>query len=154
MADRKHIGGNYNIEHSYHLVLAKRRSGKHLALSQGIRAFREVHVDAPVHFFKHMESGHFIELLKKCACLVGNSSVGNPGKAVHWESPVVNIGNRQCGQGKKRQCDRLQTGNRIHRYPRSNSSSPMAPMSLYISMEMGMPAKKIAHLLSHNIHYR
>lgn len=65
--------------------------------AQGIRAFREQHQDLPFHFFKGMESGHFIQLLKNCACFVGNSSVGIR-ECSALGIPVVNIGSRQRGR--------------------------------------------------------
>lgn len=65
--------------------------------SQGIRAFREQHPDLPFHFFKNMESRHFIQLLKKCACFVGNSSVGIR-ECSALGVPAVNIGSRQRGR--------------------------------------------------------
>lgn len=64
---------------------------------QGIRAFREQHADLPFHFFKNMESGHFIQLLKNCACFVGNSSVGIR-ECSALGIPAVNIGSRQRGR--------------------------------------------------------
>ena len=65
--------------------------------AQGIRAFREQHPNLPIHFFKNMESGHFIQLLKKCACFVGNSSVGIR-ECSALGIPAVNIGSRQRGR--------------------------------------------------------
>jgi len=65
--------------------------------TQGIRAFREHHPDLPFHFFKNMESCHFIQLLKKCACFVGNSSVGIR-ECSALGVPAVNIGSRQRGR--------------------------------------------------------
>ncbi|MHA4737755.1 UDP-N-acetylglucosamine 2-epimerase [Dyadobacter sp. MSC1_007] len=65
--------------------------------SEGINVFRERGNKAPIHFFRNMESGHFIQLLRKCACLVGNSSVGiREGSSLGL--PVVNIGSRQRGR--------------------------------------------------------
>lgn len=65
--------------------------------AQGIRAFREQHPDLPFHFFKNMESRHFIQLLKGCACFVGNSSVGIR-ECSALGIPAVNIGTRQRGR--------------------------------------------------------
>lgn len=65
--------------------------------AQGIRAFREQHVDLPFHFFKNIESRHFIQLLKNCACFVGNSSVGIR-ECSALGVPAVNIGSRQWGR--------------------------------------------------------
>lgn len=65
--------------------------------AQGIRAFREEHPELPFHFFKNMESAHFIQLLRKCACFVGNSSVGIR-ECSALGIPAVNIGSRQNGR--------------------------------------------------------
>ncbi|SEJ43831.1 UDP-N-acetylglucosamine 2-epimerase/UDP-N-acetyl-D-glucosamine 2-epimerase, UDP-hydrolysing,TIGR03568 [Dyadobacter sp. SG02] len=65
--------------------------------AQGIRAFREQHPELPFHFFKNMESAHFIRLLKNCACFVGNSSVGIR-ECSALGVPAVNIGSRQRGR--------------------------------------------------------
>lgn len=65
--------------------------------AQGIRAFREQHPDLPFHFFKNMESSHFIQLLKNCAAFVGNSSVGIR-ECSALGVPAVNIGSRQRGR--------------------------------------------------------
>lgn len=65
--------------------------------AQGIRVFRESAEDEPIHFFKHMASDHFIQLLKECACVVGNSSVGIR-ECSALGIPAVNIGSRQRGR--------------------------------------------------------
>jgi UDP-hydrolysing UDP-N-acetyl-D-glucosamine 2-epimerase len=66
-------------------------------ISRGIRAFREQHQQLPIHFFKNMESIHFLKLLKNTACLIGNSSAGiREGSCLG--TPVVNIGSRQLGR--------------------------------------------------------
>lgn len=65
--------------------------------AQGIRAFREQHMELPFHFFKHVDSGHFVQLLKKCACFIGNSSVGIR-ECSALGVPAVNIGSRQRGR--------------------------------------------------------
>lgn len=65
--------------------------------AQGIRTFREEYAGLPFYFFKHMESAHFIQLLKNCACFVGNSSVGIR-ECSALGIPAVNIGSRQNGR--------------------------------------------------------
>lgn len=65
--------------------------------AQGIRSFREQHPGLPFHFFKNMESSDFIQLLKKCAAFVGNSSVGIR-ECSALGIPAVNIGSRQRGR--------------------------------------------------------
>jgi len=68
-------------------------------LAKGIRAFREQNESVPIHFFKNMESGNFLTLLKNSACLIGNSSVGIR-ECSYLGVPVVNIGSRQAGREK------------------------------------------------------
>ncbi|MCK9631766.1 MAG: UDP-N-acetylglucosamine 2-epimerase [Methanoregula sp.] len=67
--------------------------------SKGIRAFRERHPDAPIHFFKNMEPDHFLKILKNSLCLIGNSSVGIR-ECAYMGVPVVNIGTRQDGRDR------------------------------------------------------
>ena len=63
-------------------------------LSQGIRRFRELEKPKNFHFFKNMRPEDFLRLLKKSACLIGNSSVGIR-ECSYLGVPVVNIGTRQ-----------------------------------------------------------
>ncbi len=65
--------------------------------AQGIRDFREQHPSLPFHFFEYIGSDHFIQLLKHCACFVGNSSVGIR-ECSALGVPAVNIGSRQRGR--------------------------------------------------------
>jgi UDP-hydrolysing UDP-N-acetyl-D-glucosamine 2-epimerase len=66
-------------------------------LSKEIRAFRERTSAAPIHFFRNMESHHFLKLLSNALCLVGNSSAGIR-ECSFLGIPVVNIGSRQTGR--------------------------------------------------------
>nr|WP_295926194.1 UDP-N-acetylglucosamine 2-epimerase [uncultured Dyadobacter sp.] len=115
-------------------------------ISQGIRAFRERNVKAPVHFFKHMESAHFLALLKKCACLIGNSSVGiREGSSMGI--PVVNIGSRQCGRERSTNvvdC-KPETGSIISAVRYQLAHGPYEPVHLYGNGDAGT---KIARLLA------
>ncbi len=65
--------------------------------SKGIRSFRERHALEHVHFFKNMEGGDFLRLLRNARCLIGNSSVGIR-ECAYLGVPVVNIGSRQSGR--------------------------------------------------------
>lgn len=65
--------------------------------SKGIRIFRESNPEAPIHFFKNMESDDFLKLLINSKGLIGNSSVGIR-ECSTLGVPVVNIGNRQIGR--------------------------------------------------------
>ena len=66
-------------------------------IAKGLRTFREVNPDLPIHFFKNMEPVHFLKLLKNASCLIGNSSVGIR-ECAFLGIPVVNIGRRQTGR--------------------------------------------------------
>ncbi len=65
--------------------------------SKGIRAFREKHINAKIHFFKNMTPRDFLVVLKNSICLIGNSSVGIR-ESAYLGVPVVNIGSRQIGR--------------------------------------------------------
>lgn len=66
-------------------------------IAKGIRSFREQNESVPIHFFRNMESAHFLTLLKNASCLIGNSSVGIR-ECSFLGIPVVNIGSRQTGR--------------------------------------------------------
>lgn len=65
--------------------------------SSGIRAFREQHRPANIHFFKNMTPTDFLRVLYHSSCLVGNSSVGLR-ECAFLGVPVVNVGSRQTGR--------------------------------------------------------
>ncbi len=65
--------------------------------SKGIRTFREIHKPKKIRFIKYLPPEQFIGLLKKTACLVGNSSAGIK-ECSFLGIPVVNIGTRQQGR--------------------------------------------------------
>lgn len=69
--------------------------------SRGIRAYRELHRPKNIRFFKNMEPGDFLKLLKNSLCLIGNSSVGIRECSL-LGVPVVNIGTRQHGRKRGR----------------------------------------------------
>lgn len=69
--------------------------------SRGLRAYRETHRDAPIHFFKNMAPHDFLRLIYNSKCLVGNSSVGIR-ESAFLGVPVVNIGSRQAGRDRGR----------------------------------------------------
>jgi UDP-hydrolysing UDP-N-acetyl-D-glucosamine 2-epimerase len=70
-------------------------------VSKGIRIFREHEDDSHLHFFKNLPVHVYIQLMKRTACLVGNSSSGIR-EGAFIGTPAVNIGTRQQG----RQCGR------------------------------------------------
>lgn len=63
-------------------------------IARGMRKFREHHGDAGVHFFKNLPTETYIRLMRRTACLVGNSSSGIR-EGAFIGTPVVNIGSRQ-----------------------------------------------------------
>lgn len=68
-------------------------------IARGIRIFREFEDDSRMHFFKNLPVHIYIQLMKRTACLVGNSSSGIR-EGAFIGTPVVNTGTRQQG----RQC--------------------------------------------------
>ncbi|MEJ7891576.1 MAG: UDP-N-acetylglucosamine 2-epimerase [Solirubrobacteraceae bacterium] len=65
--------------------------------SKGIRQFRELHRDAPMHFFRNMPPEEFLRLLIASLAIVGNSSVAIR-ECSYLGVPAVNIGTRQAGR--------------------------------------------------------
>jgi UDP-hydrolysing UDP-N-acetyl-D-glucosamine 2-epimerase len=63
-------------------------------ISSGIRSWRENNLDSNMHFFKNLPIEMYILLMKRTACLVGNSSSGIR-EGAFIGTPVVNIGSRQ-----------------------------------------------------------
>lgn len=63
-------------------------------VSRGIRKWKERVSNTEVHYFKNLPVDIYIKLMKKAACLVGNSSSGIR-EGAFIGTPVVNIGSRQ-----------------------------------------------------------
>jgi len=63
-------------------------------ISRGIRKWREKGLEQDMHFYKNLPVDHYIYLMKKASCLVGNSSSGIR-EGAFIGTPVVNIGTRQ-----------------------------------------------------------
>lgn len=63
-------------------------------IARGIRKWREHHQDSNMHFFKNLPVETYIKLMKRTACLIGNSSSGIR-EGAFIGTPVVNIGSRQ-----------------------------------------------------------
>jgi UDP-hydrolysing UDP-N-acetyl-D-glucosamine 2-epimerase len=66
-------------------------------ISRGMRKLREHGRAANMHFFKNLPTATYIRLMKKTACLVGNSSSGIR-EGAYIGTPVVNIGSRQTAR--------------------------------------------------------
>lgn len=65
--------------------------------AKAIRSFRETNDKLPIHFLRNLEGADFLRLLRKSACLIGNSSAGIR-ECAYLGVPVVNIGSRQNGR--------------------------------------------------------
>jgi UDP-hydrolysing UDP-N-acetyl-D-glucosamine 2-epimerase len=66
-------------------------------IAGGIRKFREHADDSRLHFFKNLPTSDYVRLMRKTACLIGNSSSGIR-EGAFIGTPVVNIGPRQAGR--------------------------------------------------------
>ncbi len=63
-------------------------------ISRGMRKFREHFNDSHIHFFKNLSTDIYISLMRRTACLVGNSS-SSIREGAFIGTPAVNIGTRQ-----------------------------------------------------------
>jgi len=63
-------------------------------IARGMRKWREKGLDENMHFYKNLPVNHYIYLMKKASCLIGNSSSGIR-EGAFIGTPVVNIGTRQ-----------------------------------------------------------
>ena len=64
-------------------------------VARGIRKFREHNDDSRMHFIKNLPVEIYIRLMRRTACLIGNSSSGIR-EGAFIGTPVVNIGSRQA----------------------------------------------------------
>ena len=76
-------------------------------MAETLRHFREHHEAATerIRFITDLQTDHFIALLKRTACLLGNSSAGIK-ECSYLGTPVVDVGGRQEG--------RLRSDNVVH----------------------------------------
>ena len=63
-------------------------------ISKGMRKWREIGFDKKMHFYKNLPVDHYVTLLRKTSCLIGNSSSGIR-EGAFIGTPVINIGSRQ-----------------------------------------------------------
>jgi len=63
-------------------------------VARGMRKFRERHGDSKIHFFKNLPTDVYISLMRRTACLVGNSSSAIR-EGAFIGTPSVSIGTRQ-----------------------------------------------------------
>jgi UDP-hydrolysing UDP-N-acetyl-D-glucosamine 2-epimerase len=66
-------------------------------IARGMRKWRERKLDRDMHFFKNLPIDTYVTLMKRTACLVGNSSSGIR-EGAFIGTPVVNIGSREAGR--------------------------------------------------------
>jgi UDP-hydrolysing UDP-N-acetyl-D-glucosamine 2-epimerase len=100
-------------------------------IARGIRKWRERKFDQNMHFFKNLPIEKYIGLMKRTACLVGNSSSGIR-EGAFLGTPVVNIGSRQVGRERGRNVldvdhDRVRIDEAI-RQQLGNGRYPMDPI--------------------------
>jgi UDP-hydrolysing UDP-N-acetyl-D-glucosamine 2-epimerase len=66
-------------------------------VARGIRKFREHEDDSQLHFFKNLSTTDYVQLMRRSACIVGNSSSAiREGSFIG--TPAVNVGGRQAGR--------------------------------------------------------
>ena len=70
-------------------------------ISRGMRKFREHGDDSLVRFYKNLPIDVYVRLMKRTACLIGNSSSGIR-EGAFIGTPVVNIGSRQTNRQRGR----------------------------------------------------
>ena len=68
-------------------------------VARGMRKFRERHQPEQIRFYKNVPVETFIRLMKRAACLVGNSS-SFIREGAFLGTPAVNIGSRQHGRDR------------------------------------------------------
>lgn len=115
-------------------------------VARGIRKFREHSDDSKMHFFKNLSSETYLRLLKKTACLIGNSSSAiREGSFIG--TPAVNIGSRQ--QGRQRGKNVMDSGYDRHTIAecvrQQISHGPYVPEGIYGD---GHAGERIADILS------
>jgi UDP-hydrolysing UDP-N-acetyl-D-glucosamine 2-epimerase len=95
-------------------------------ISRGMRKFREHQDDTNIHFFKNLPTDTYISLMRRTACLIGNSSSAIR-EGAFIGTPSVNIGSRQdmrqrgsnvidVGYDREEICDAIQQHLKHGRY--------------------------------------
>jgi UDP-hydrolysing UDP-N-acetyl-D-glucosamine 2-epimerase len=70
-------------------------------VARGMRKWREHGRANRMHFFKNLPIDIYVRLMRRTACLVGNSSSGIR-EGAYIGTPVVNVGTRQAGRERGR----------------------------------------------------
>lgn len=68
-------------------------------IARGIRKWREQGRDKKMHFFKNLPIDVYVRLMRRTACLIGNSSSGIR-EGAFIGTPVVNVGSRQTARDR------------------------------------------------------
>jgi len=115
-------------------------------IARGIRKWREQHLAEGMHFFKNLPVNTYIKLLKKTACLVGNSSSGIR-EGAFLGTPVVNIGTRQSSRerGKNVKDVKANSAEIFEALSNQISHGPYSQEDIYGN---GSAGKKIADILA------
>ena len=115
-------------------------------IARGMRKWREKGLDENMHFYKNLPVNHYIYLMKKTSCLIGNSSSGIR-EGTFIGTPVVNVGTRQ---------DMRERGKNVIDVPNEeskifNALKSQIERGLYESEPIygdGTAGRKIANILS------
>jgi UDP-hydrolysing UDP-N-acetyl-D-glucosamine 2-epimerase len=67
------------------------------SISKLLREFRDFEKDFPILFVRNFKPAEYVNLLRTCSCLIGNSSSGIRESSLIG-NPAVNIGKRQSGR--------------------------------------------------------
>jgi UDP-N-acetyl-D-glucosamine 2-epimerase, UDP-hydrolysing len=63
-------------------------------ISKGLRLYRERNPGIPLHFYRNFAPEDYVQLIKHCACQIGNSSSAIR-EGTYLGIPAVNVGSRQ-----------------------------------------------------------
>ena len=97
-------------------------------VARGMRIFRERHQHDHIRFFKNFPVETFIQLMVRCACMVGNSSAAIR-EGAFLGVPAINVGTRQAGRERGSnvvdvECDRDSIFEAVHRQLRHGRYPP------------------------------
>lgn len=70
-------------------------------IARGMRKWREKGLDERMHFFKNLPIDIYVRLMKRTACLIGNSSSGIR-EGAYIGTPTINLGSRQTARERGR----------------------------------------------------
>ena len=117
-------------------------------VARGIRKFREHGDDSKLHFFKNLPADDYLRLMRKTACLVGNSSSAIR-EGAFIGTPAVNVGRRQ--EGRRRGANVIDV--EYERGPIADAVRSQIAHGLYESEAIygdGHAGERIADILARN----